>query len=67
MKKSDFDTFKVSLNVNIEVDNSIRRISEKVRLLNQLRDTKNLSVVSSLLSNLDNQIDEVVANSCTDE
>ena len=29
MKKSDFDTFKVSLNVNIEVDNSIRRISEK--------------------------------------
>lgn len=67
MKKSDFDTFKVSLNVNIEVDNSIRRISEKVRLLNQLRDTKNLSVVSSLLSNLDNQIDEVVSNSCTDE
>ena len=67
MKKSDFDMFKLSLNLNIEVDNSLRRISEKIKLLNHTRDTKNLSLVSNLLSNLDNQIDEVVSNSCSDE
>ena len=67
MKKSDFDMFKLSLNLNIEVDNSLRRISEKIKLLNHTRDTKNLSVVSNLLSNLDNQIDEVVSSSCSDE
>lgn len=67
MKKSDFNMFKISLNLNIEVDNSLRRISEKVRLLNQQRDNTSLGVVSTLLSNLDSQIDEVISNSCKDE
>lgn len=67
MKKSDFNMFKLSLNLNIEVDNSLRRITEKIRLLNQTRDTKKLSVISTMLSNLDSQIDEVINTDCSDE
>ena len=67
MKKSDFNMFKLSLNLNIEVDNSMRRISEKIRLLNQTRDTKNLQVISTMLSTLDSQIDEVINSDCSDE
>lgn len=67
MKKSDFNMFKLSLNLNIEVENSMRRISEKIRLLNQHRDTTSLSRISSMLSNLDSQIDEVINDTCKDE
>ena len=67
MKKSDFNMFKLTLNLNIEVDNSLRRISEKVRLLNQQRDISRLSEVSKLLSNIDLQIDEVINDVCEDE
>lgn len=67
MKKTDFNMFKVSLNLNIEIDNSMRRVSEKIRLLNQARDTKKLQVISTMLSNLDSQIDEVINSDCSDE
>lgn len=67
MKKSDFNNFKLSLNLNIEIDSSLRRVSEKIRLLNQTRDTKNLQVISTMLSNLDSQIDEVINSDCSDE
>lgn len=67
MKKSDFNNFKLSLNLNIEIDSSMRRVSEKIRLLNQTRDTKNLQVISTMLSNLDSQIDEVINSDCSDE
>lgn len=67
MKKTEFESHMYSLNLNIEVDNSMRRISEKVRLLNIQRDTFTLSAVVNLLSNLDHKIEEVISNTFKDE
>ena len=67
MKKSDFDMFKITLNHNIEVDNSLRRISEKIRLLNQQRYIDCLAEVSTLLFDVDSRIDEVINTVCEDE
>lgn len=67
MKKTEFESHMCSLNLNIEVDNSMRRISEIVRLLNIKRDTLTLSVVSKLLSDLDVRIEEIISNTFKDE
>ena len=66
MKKTDFDTFKLSLNINIEVDNSIRKISEKIRLLNQLRNTKALSELSAKLYEVDTYLDSYILKNVVD-
>lgn len=66
MKKTDFDMFKLSLNVNIEVDNSIRKITEKVRLFNQLRNTKALSELSTKLSEVDTFLDSYILKNVVD-
>lgn len=63
MKKKDFADFKVTLNIQIEIDSSIRRIGEKIALLTKLRKTDELAKVSELLSMIDYRIDEVVDNS----
>lgn len=66
MKKTDFDMLKLSLNVNIEVDNSIRKITEKVRLFNQLRNTKALSELSAKLSEVDTFLDSYILKNVVD-
>lgn len=60
MKKKDFTDFKISLNLNIEIDNSLRRITEKIKLLSQLRKTDALSEVSKFLSEADASIDSLI-------
>lgn len=68
MKKSDFNMFKVSLNLNIEVDNFMRRISEKIRLINQQRDTDSLRSAVVLLRSIDEDIDKLINDKlCKDE
>lgn len=68
MKKSDFNTFKISLNLNIEVDNYLRRISEKIRLINQQRDVESLRYVVDFLRSTDEDIDTIINDQiCRDE
>lgn len=68
MKKSDFNTFKISLNLNIEVDNYLRRISEKIRLINQQRDVDSLRYVVDFLRSTDVDIDNLINDQiCRDE
>ena len=67
MKKKDFNDFKISLNLNIEIDNSLRRITEKIKLLSQLRKTDALSEVSKFLSETDQSIDSLINLDVCDE
>lgn len=67
MKKTDFDMFKVSLNLNIEIDNSLRRITEKIKLLSQMRDSESLRYVSQFLADTDSEIDNLIDTICKDE
>lgn len=67
MKKNDFKQFNISLNLNIEIDNSLRRITEKIKLLSQLRNTETLQYVSQYLSDTDTSIDHLINEVCEDE
>ena len=67
MKKKDFDQFKLSLNLNIEIDSYLRRITEKIKLLSQLRDTASLTNVSAFLGQVDRDIDTLISENLSDE
>ena len=58
MKKTDFENFKLSLNISIDIDSSLRHITEKIKLLSQMRNTTALEKISSILSIADSQIDD---------
>ncbi|MBO5971623.1 MAG: hypothetical protein J6Q07_01260 [Alistipes sp.] len=68
MKKTDFHNFKLSLNVNIEIDANVRKIMEKIKLLNQFRDIESLSAINTQLSSVDAELDNIInSNHCTDD
>ena len=67
MKKNDFDQFKLSLNLNIEIDSNLRRITEKIKLLSQLRDTASLTNVSAFLGQVDRDIDTLISENLRDD
>lgn len=67
MKKKDFNDFKVSLNVSIEIDSSLRRISEKIKLLHQMRDVESLRYVADFLRSTDGDIDELISQNLPDD
>lgn len=58
MKKTDYENFKLSLNISIDIDSSLRHITEKIKLLSQMRNTTALEKISSILSIADSQIDD---------
>lgn len=69
MKTKEFADFKVSLNLSIEIDGHLRRITEKIRLLSQYRAVDSLKCVSDFLAATDADIDRlfednVVKDSC---
>lgn len=68
MKTKDFENFKISLNLNIEVDSSLRRITEKIKIIAQHRDPDLLRNVVNHLSLTDKALDSVItSNICDDE
>lgn len=68
MKKTDFEDFKLSLNLNIEIDANMRRIAEKIKILSQLRATDSLREVVKFLAETDGAIDSLInLNHCNDE
>ena len=67
MKKKDFNDFKVSLNLSVEIDASLRRITEKIKLLHQLRDSESLRYVLDFLRSTDGDIDELISNNLKDD
>lgn len=67
MKKSDFMKFQAALNISIELDSSLRRISEKIKLLHQFKDVDALHEVAKLLTSCDQSVDNVVSNICSDD
>lgn len=67
MKKNDFDQFKLSLNLNIEIDSNLRRITEKIKLLSQLRDTASLTNVSAFLGQVDRDIDTLISENLSND
>lgn len=68
MKTSDFENFKISLNLNIEVDASLRRITEKIKIIAQQRDPSLLDAVVTYLRDADASLDSVITNCiCNDE
>ena len=67
MKKNDFDQFKLSLNLNIEIDSNLRRITEKIKLLSNLRDTASLTSVSAFLGQVDCDIDTLISENLSYE
>lgn len=62
MKKTDFENFKLSLNISIDIDTSLRRITEKIKLLSQLRDNTSLEYVADFLRSTDYDIDQIIEN-----
>lgn len=68
MKTKDFADFKISLNLNIDIDANLRRITEKIKLLSSLRDIDGLTAVSKYLQDTDESIDSLIsAHHCNDE
>lgn len=68
MTTKDFDDFKISLNLNIEVDSSLRCITEKIKVIAQHRDPKLLRQVVECLKYADNSLDNIIdSNICSDE
>lgn len=67
MKKKDFNDFKISLNLSIDIDASLRRITEKIKLLHQMRDPESLRCVSDFLRATDGDIDELISNKLPDD
>lgn len=68
MKKTDFHNFNLSLNVNIEIDANVRKIMEKIKLLNQFRDTESLWDINAQLSCVNTELDNIInSNHCTDD
>lgn len=60
MKRNDYDNFKLQLNLNIEIDNSLRTISEKINLLRRLGRTDLLTSVSAILKDADGLVDNSI-------
>lgn len=68
MKTKDFDTFKVKLNLSIELDGVIRSISEKIKLIHQRQDNESLRYVIDFLRATDVDIDNLIKEQiCKDE
>lgn len=68
MKKSDFENFKVSLDLTIEIDCSLRRITEKLKLIAQSRNNDLLCNVIDFLGDANDKLDSIITdNICSDE
>lgn len=61
MKTKEFSDFKISLNLSIEIDSNLRRITEKIKLLSSLRDIEGLTAVSKFLQETDDSIDSLIS------
>lgn len=61
MKTKEFADFKISLNLNIEIDANLRRITEKIKLLSQLHDIDGLTSVVRFLEETDSSIDSLIS------
>lgn len=67
MKTTDFTDFKISLNLNIEIDNNLRRITEKIKLLSSFRSPELLNKVVEYLSAADFDLDCLIEKQCKDD
>ena len=67
MKKTDFNMLKLSFNINIDIENSLRSISENVKLLNHFRNTDALTEVAKHLDDIDGTIESIVYSLCSDD
>ena len=59
MKKNEFTEFKIMLDVKVEIDASIRRLGEKIGLLQRLQHLEALRLVSQLLADVDAKVDDI--------
>lgn len=67
MKKTEFTSFMISLGLSLEIDDNLRRITEKIKLLHQLRREDTLIKVKDLLSKVDYDIDSVIYDVLPDD
>lgn len=67
MKKTEFTSFMISLGLSLEIDDNLRRITEKIKLLHQLRREDILIKVKDLLSKVDYDIDSVIYDVLPDD
>lgn len=68
MKTKDFENFKISINLNIELDGVLRSITEKIKLIHQFQDKESLRYVIDFLRDTDDSIDNLIKEQiCKDE
>lgn len=67
MKKTDFETFKISLNLSIDIDNELRRINELIRLASNMRNIDALRALHGMLESCECSISEYINNNLTDD
>lgn len=68
MKTKDFENFKVSINLSIELDGVLRSITEKIKLIHQSQDRESLRYVIDFLRSTDCDIDNLIKEQiCNDE
>ncbi len=62
MKRKDYENFRISLDLNIEVDSSLRRITEKIKIIAQQRDSQLMRYVVDYLRATDEDLDILIGN-----